>query len=56
MAGGVIKEIKDKLQMFIASGPAKTLRPLLPSAVTTDGKQSVNATNTALVYHTQSLQ
>ena len=51
-----VKEIKDKLQMFVASGLAETLRPLLTSAVTIDGNQSVNATTSALVYHMQSLQ
>ena len=53
---GQFKEIKDKLQMFVASGLAETLRPLLTSAVTTDGNQSVNATTTTLVYHMQPLQ
>ena len=56
MAGGLFKEIKDKLQMFVASGLAETLRPLLTLAVTIDGNQSVNATNTVLVYHMQPLQ
>ena len=53
---GQFKAIKDKLQIFIASGVAETLRPLLTSTVTIDGNQSVNATNTALVYDMQPLQ
>ena len=53
---GKFKEIKDKLQIFVASQLADTLKPLLPSAVTIDGDQSDNATNTALVYHMQPLQ
>ena len=40
--------------MLTASG--KTLSLLLSPVVTIDGNQSVNATNTASVYHMQPLQ
>ena len=46
---GQFKEINEKLQLFIASGLARTLSPLSPSAVTVNGNQSAYATNTALV-------